>query len=162
MNEVPRRWVGGWLITNKTGDYMFDVNENMNAKETNKPMSRQEWRAAKSQLRKQKKKTGWIQMYRIANPEPKEETIAEQMEVANQSYEEALLGLMSGETWQNDIYVAAVRHFDIPNTPTAHLMIYRKDSLPRHDWRHFQRIKNDIIGEECEAFELYPCREPIS
>ena len=68
MNEVPRRWVGGWLITNKTGDYMLDVNENMNAKETNKPMSCQEWRAAKSQLRKQKKKTGWIQMHRIANP----------------------------------------------------------------------------------------------
>lgn len=37
-----------------------------------------------------------------------------------------------------------------------HLSIKRLDRQPIHDWRDLQKIKNAIVGEECEAFEIYP------
>jgi len=38
----------------------------------------------------------------------------------------------------------------------AWLSIKRRDRKPIHDWRDLQRIKNEIVGEEVEAVELYP------
>lgn len=38
-----------------------------------------------------------------------------------------------------------------------HLNIRRRDgSHDTRDWRHFQEIKNQLAGPECEAIELYP------
>lgn len=37
-----------------------------------------------------------------------------------------------------------------------HLSIKRIDKEPIHDWRDLQRIKNEVVGEEYEAIELYP------
>lgn len=31
----------------------------------------------------------------------------------------------------------------------------------RHDWREFQRIKNELCGPECEGFELYPAEDRL-
>lgn len=36
------------------------------------------------------------------------------------------------------------------------LSIKRHDKEPIHDWRHMMEIKNQIVGEEFEAVELYP------
>jgi len=38
----------------------------------------------------------------------------------------------------------------------AHVMIRRLDRQAIHNWQHFQEIKNQILGPECEAVELYP------
>ena len=38
----------------------------------------------------------------------------------------------------------------------VHLSIKRRDKHPIHDWRHFQRIKNELVGEQYEGIELYP------
>jgi hypothetical protein len=44
-----------------------------------------------------------------------------------------------------------------PNLPPmVHLSICTLDRLPLHDWREFQRIKNELVGAECEAVEIYP------
>lgn len=37
-----------------------------------------------------------------------------------------------------------------------HLSIKRLDREALHDWRDLQRIKNELLGEEFEAIELYP------
>lgn len=53
---------------------------------------------------------------------------------------------------------------DAPNgfdTPIIHLSIKRIDRNPIHDWRDLQRIKNAIVGEENEAFELYPAESRL-
>ncbi len=42
-----------------------------------------------------------------------------------------------------------------------HLSIKRIDREPIHDWRALQAIKNVIVGEECEAFELYPAESRL-
>lgn len=65
------------------------------------------------------------------------------------------------EIWVNDIYNVTVRRWpDDPVFGTRRGMIqigiHTHDGTARHDWREFQGIKNQIAGEECEAFELYP------
>jgi hypothetical protein len=61
---------------------------------------------------------------------------------------------MDAEIWINNIYQVQKRTF---GHNLVHLNIRRRDGGPiLRDWRHFQHIKNQLIGEECEAIELYP------
>jgi hypothetical protein len=49
-----------------------------------------------------------------------------------------------------------------PLTPTlTHLVIRRHDRLPCKSWAHFQRIKNELAGPECEAVELFPAESRL-
>lgn len=41
------------------------------------------------------------------------------------------------------------------------LSIKRLDKQPIHDWRDLQRIKNELVGPECEAVELYPAESRL-
>jgi hypothetical protein len=61
------------------------------------------------------------------------------------------------EIWINDLY-QVVKH---PHQGMAHLNIRRIDGFPGRDWRHFQQIKNELCGEECEAVELYPAESRL-
>lgn len=55
--------------------------------------------------------------------------------------------------WINDLYQVAVHGSDA----VAHLNIRRRDGKPIfRDWRHFQQIKNELVGPEYEGVELYP------
>lgn len=65
------------------------------------------------------------------------------------------------EIWINDLYQVQVRPHD--NKGLLHLNIRRRDGAHDiRDWRHFQRIKNDILGPECEAVELYPAESRLN
>ena len=35
------------------------------------------------------------------------------------------------------------------------------DGSNRHEWYELQRIKNGVLGEECEAVELYPAESDV-
>lgn len=61
---------------------------------------------------------------------------------------------MNVEYWVNDIYqVAKSYHAE----GVVQLNIRRRDGGPiLRDWRHFQQIKNELVGEECEGIEIYP------
>lgn len=81
-----------------------------------------------------------------------------------------------GETvWVNDRYVVT-RHVTpnqdarwlseygpVSDPPPAivHLSIRRTDRQAIHDWRHLQKIKNELIGRENEAIELYPAESRL-
>jgi hypothetical protein len=67
--------------------------------------------------------------------------------------------LASVELWINDLYQVEVRRD--PDEKFAHLNIRRRDGFPGRDWRHFQAIKNQLVGEECEAVELYPAESRL-
>jgi len=58
------------------------------------------------------------------------------------------------EYWCNDLYQVQVRYHD--NRGLLHLNIRRRDGSLMRDWRHLPEIKNQLLGEECEAVELYP------
>lgn len=44
----------------------------------------------------------------------------------------------------------------------THLSIRRLDREPCHDWRELQRIKNELVGPECEGLELYPAESRLT
>ena len=62
-----------------------------------------------------------------------------------------------GEVWMNNLYCANVWR----RAEGVCIGIFSLDGEPRHDWRDFQRIKNDILGEEAEAVELYPAESRL-
>lgn len=72
---------------------------------------------------------------------------------AQKHYEER----MADEIWVNDIYQVAVRR----NEAMVHLSIKRRDKKAARDWRHFQQIKNQLVGPENEGLELYPAESRL-
>jgi hypothetical protein len=55
--------------------------------------------------------------------------------------------------WLNDTYQVNVRW----NHPlVVHMSIKRRDKEPIHDWRELQEIKNQLVGRDHEAVEIYP------
>jgi hypothetical protein len=68
--------------------------------------------------------------------------------------------LRADEVWINSIYQVNIdRAPDAVQpgfAPMIHLSIKRRDKSAVHDWRDLQRIKNELVGPEHEAMELYP------
>jgi hypothetical protein len=66
------------------------------------------------------------------------------------------------QVWQNSKYVVQIdKDFVVPQEagwpPMVHLSFKRHDrSHEAHDWRDMQRIKNELVGPECEGVELFP------
>jgi len=72
----------------------------------------------------------------------------------------------ASEVWKNDRYQAHVIRWppltlNGRNTPIVQLSIRRLDRGAARDWRDFQRIKNQLVGPECEAIELYPAESRL-
>ncbi len=67
------------------------------------------------------------------------------------------------EIYSNNLYqVYVYRNVQAGNWPELiWLSIKRRDKEPIHDWRDLQRIKNEIIGVEHEAVELYPAESRL-
>ncbi len=64
------------------------------------------------------------------------------------------------EIWVNDIYDCFVMHDD--HSGVTHLSIKRLDRAPIRNWRHFQQIKNEVVGEEREAVEIFPAESRLA
>ncbi len=64
--------------------------------------------------------------------------------------------------YQNNLYEVAVRYLK-PDGILAltQLSIKRLDKEPVTDWRHFQWIKNEIVGVEFEFVQLYPAESRL-
>ena len=68
------------------------------------------------------------------------------------------------EIWMNDQYVVhLLRWRSGPGNrlPVVQLSIRRTDRAAVRDWRDFQRIKNELVGPECEGIELYPAESRL-
>ena len=52
-------------------------------------------------------------------------------------------------------------HFGEENGDMFWLSIKRRDRAPVHDWRELQQIKNMIVGDEHEGFEVYPAESRL-
>lgn len=63
----------------------------------------------------------------------------------------------------NSLYVVHVRHLEGAGNRDGwiHLSIRHVDRKAIHDWRHFQRIKNELVGPDREALEVYPAEERL-
>ena len=56
------------------------------------------------------------------------------------------------DVYINDVYQV----YKYVEGPVIHLSIKRRDRKEIRDWRDVQDIKNQMLGEEVEAVELYP------
>lgn len=67
------------------------------------------------------------------------------------------------EQWMNDQYVVHKRsqYDEEGNLVGIHLSIRNADRSTKHDWRDFQRIKNQLAGPEWEAIEIYPAESRL-
>lgn len=63
------------------------------------------------------------------------------------------------EVWANDVYEATVEHN--LTTGWAYITLKRYDRHAVRDWRHLQSIKNEVVGPEREAFELFPAESRL-
>lgn len=66
--------------------------------------------------------------------------------------------------WRNEIY--EVWAYELGDgggmhPPMVWLSIKRHDREPLRDWRELQRIKNELVGRECEAVELFPAESRL-
>lgn len=62
----------------------------------------------------------------------------------------------SAELWINNRYQVMLRHF--PEKRAAYLSIKRIDQAEARSWRDIQRIKDELLGPDCEAVELFPAQ----
>jgi hypothetical protein len=60
--------------------------------------------------------------------------------------------------WKNNTYAIAV--YD-EHEGITHVTVQRLDGTPARDWRHLQQIKNEVVGPEREAVELYPAQSRV-
>ena len=70
------------------------------------------------------------------------------------------------EQWMNHLYVVNKRIMPasadgVGGEDGIHLSIRNQDRSARHDWRDFQRIKNQLAGPDWEAMEIYPAEERL-
>jgi hypothetical protein len=65
---------------------------------------------------------------------------------------------MEKEVWRNNIYTVFVKRGLVMGggLKFTWLSIKRNDKEPAKNWRHFQYIKNQLVGPENEGAELYP------
>jgi hypothetical protein len=45
--------------------------------------------------------------------------------------------------------------------PSTYMSVQRVDHEVVRDWRHLQWIKNDVLGENVEAFEIFPAERRL-
>jgi hypothetical protein len=94
---------------------------------------------------------------------PPEDLIKATMDQLKIDRDEAIKTLNDDEKnvryFVNDLYQVQLR---IADYPLLQLNIRRRDGKPIfRDWRHFQQIKNEVVGADCEAVELYPAEDRL-
>ena len=99
-------------------------------------------------------------------------TMADDYTISKSKAKALLRNLKDDEIWVNNLYQVNIRRrtgpgffdnskevyngFPKENGEVVWLSIKRLDKEPIHDWRDLQQIKNEVVGEEAEAIEIYP------
>jgi hypothetical protein len=71
--------------------------------------------------------------------------------------EHAIQRMTSLQVYQNDVYRVEIAN----HPPFVHLDIRRLDGQSCKEWRDFQRIKNELVGPDFEAVELFPAESRL-
>jgi hypothetical protein len=109
----------------------------------------------------------WTSFTRAYLPPITDQVIQERARDLNMSVEDARAAIeriyAEEDIWCNSLYQVNIR--TIPSNglvpEVKHLSIKRRDKRVVHDWRDLQRIKNELVGAECEAVEIYPAESRL-
>lgn len=112
------------------------------------------------------KKAKWRQRIPIWTPLERAVIPRSEITKAQQRFglsDEEIAQHLDAEFWKNDRYQVQKRLIEQgPGAaPWVWLSIHRLDRAPCRDWRDFQRIKNQLVGAECEGIELYPAESRL-
>lgn len=80
-------------------------------------------------------------------------TLAEKI----QFVEGAIQRMTSLNIYENNLYHVEIAY----SMPFIHLNIHRHDGGSCKNWRHFQEIKNELVGPQYEAVELFPAESRL-
>jgi hypothetical protein len=72
-----------------------------------------------------------------------------------------VMGFMPHKVWNNWFYVVMLKTISTEIGPVEHLYIRRGDGRPVHNWASMQQIKDEIIGEDRVAIEVYPAKDNL-
>lgn len=81
------------------------------------------------------------------------------MGVSDEEAEAIIQRCTDGEWFMNELYTVIRKEIDDNPywpCPIIHLSIRRNDREPITDWRHMQKIKNEVTDPEFDAIQLYP------
>lgn len=108
-----------------------------------------------SKKRKSQQKKPW-EPFALTFPVPNEHAAR----LDPERYAQEMADYASGKQsmWVNNRYVVIKKDMEDGYT---WLSIRRIDRNAIRDWRHFQRIKNELCGKEREGFELYPAESRL-
>jgi hypothetical protein len=71
--------------------------------------------------------------------------------------ERQVMQVLTWDIYCNDTYQVMIER----TAPLIHVCIRRHDNEPCKDWKHHQQIKNELIGPEYEAVELFPAQSRV-
>lgn len=93
---------------------------------------------------------------------PSVEELERAFSISRDKAEEYLDIYQTQTYYRNDVYQVTVSlPVSSPFGPVIHLSVLRYDKEPVHSWADMQTIKNQIVGEEFEAVELYPAESRL-
>jgi hypothetical protein len=75
--------------------------------------------------------------------------------------EHAIPRMTPVRVFQNNIYQVKIGNTQTVALPFIHLAISRLDGGTCNEWADLQRIKNEIVGSEHEAIELFPAESRL-
>lgn len=113
-----------------------------------------------SKKRKPQQRKAWTPLRLTAPVQKSAEFVASLPEIYQKVYEDEQRLYAEGKQtmWQNDQYVVIRK---VEDNGFTWLSIRREDRKPIRDWRHFQRIKNELCGPEREGVELFPAESRL-
>ena len=75
--------------------------------------------------------------------------------------DKALDDLMSDETWGNNRYTVNIHFLGGDRDGFVELAVHNHNRTPHVPWRHLQQIKNEIMGADREAIQLFPAESRL-
>lgn len=75
--------------------------------------------------------------------------------------DEAIDALISEETWGNDRYTVNVHLLDGDRDGFVELAVHNHRRTPHVPWRHLQQIKDEVMGADREAVQLFPADDRL-
>jgi len=127
-------------------------------------------------MKKVKKVKKWLpfQPAEMTNKTPQElealvQEVMKHYDISEMRARARIVSIIEDQRRYNEIYINNIYQVIVQREPEKpegwpeliYLSIKRLDKHPVHDWRHLQRIKNELVGEECEAVELYPAESRL-
>ena len=68
---------------------------------------------------------------------------------------------MSDETWGNARYTVSVHLLDGKRDGFVEIAVHNHNRTPHVPWRHLQQIKNEVVGPDREAVQLFPAEDRL-